>query len=422
MIGKLAGSGRFAGRTTVAAMSLLFACSTTAFAQLGTQPAQRPTDPRDVDPRRDARMHAGILYLTPSIEIKEIGVDTNVFNSATAAQSDFTATLVPTVDTWVPIQRRALLSGTLATDFVYYSKFSGERSVNPDLSVRGDVFLQKLSFFGEEALLSSRERPSFEIDARSRRSENRARIGVGYAVTSKTTIEFSAQRTTHDFDQDAQFFGTNLRTSLKRKSTGYDLTTRVKLTPKTSIVVDATSQKDRFDFSPAKNADRLRILPGLVFSPRALISGSFQIGFQRFRTLDAAVADYTGVLASTELGYKFGLQELTARWTRDVAYSFELTQPFYVSSGLGAKIRRQLVGRVDSVLSFDRYLYDYKGAKSVSVSRQDVTKNVTVDLGYRLNKSTRVGLGVTRWSRASTSQSQRDYRGWRIGATGTVGR
>lgn len=366
-------------------------------------------------------MRFGAVYLTPLFEMKEIGVDTNVFNTPTDPVKDFTMTLVPKVTAWVPVQRRALLTTSLSTDFVYYAKSSGERSVNPDISVRGDIFLRRISLFVSDAILSSRERPSFEIDARSRRHEKKAEIGIGYALTPKTSIEASVNRSTFDYDQDTVFFGTNLRTGLNRTSDGYGLRFRNKMTPKTTLVLEVRAQKDRFDFSPAKNADRLRILPGFVFTPRALISGALQVGLQRFRTVSEVTPDYTGLLAAVDVGFRLAAQELGFRFSRDVSSSFELSEPFYVNTGVGGQIRRQLLGRADGIVSVDRYVYAYKGSARPGAERRDVTKNFTIDIGYRMSPTTRLGVAATRWNRATTVTA-RSYRGWRIGAVATIGR
>ena len=54
-------------------------------------------------------MRLGPLYLTPSVTLTNFGVDTNVFNAAGERQQDFTFSLSPHVDTWLPFGRRTLL-------------------------------------------------------------------------------------------------------------------------------------------------------------------------------------------------------------------------------------------------------------------------------------------------------------------------
>jgi len=125
------------------------------------------------DVRSEARGHLGPFYLTPGVRLKELGVDSNVFNSAGEQKSDFTFTVTPIVNVSVPMARRALFTTTLASDLVWYAHYETERSVNPQVTARGEVYLNRITVFGETAQLSTRQRPNYEIDVRSRRAEFR---------------------------------------------------------------------------------------------------------------------------------------------------------------------------------------------------------------------------------------------------------
>src|SRR5687767_8316148 len=61
------------------------------------------------DPRAQARIHVGPLYVTPGLQLREVGVDTNVFNTNADPKSDFTFTVGPNADVWLPFGRRAML-------------------------------------------------------------------------------------------------------------------------------------------------------------------------------------------------------------------------------------------------------------------------------------------------------------------------
>ena len=176
--------------------------------------AQRPDDqgpPQTIeDVRKVARMHLGPFYLTPAVQIKELGVDTNVFNDGEEAQSDFTATVTPLANMWLPVARRALFHATAASDLVWYTRFASERSVDPQLSADGSVFMRRLTLTGGYAYLNTRQRPNYEVDLRSRRLERAATVGVKYAVTPKLSVAVSGSRTILEYDADAVFEGTEL--------------------------------------------------------------------------------------------------------------------------------------------------------------------------------------------------------------------
>jgi hypothetical protein len=88
-----------------------------------TAVAQTSTAADIDDVRKDARLHVGPFYMTPLFQVKELGVDSNVFNAAGLPVSDFTATVAPKLNLWIPVARRALLEATAAADFVWYSRY-----------------------------------------------------------------------------------------------------------------------------------------------------------------------------------------------------------------------------------------------------------------------------------------------------------
>src|SRR5262245_29439969 len=67
------------------------------------------------DVRQNARIHVGPLYASPSLLLKEFGIDSNVFNVyGERQQSDFTATFTPKADLWLTVAKRAVIRATTA--------------------------------------------------------------------------------------------------------------------------------------------------------------------------------------------------------------------------------------------------------------------------------------------------------------------
>ncbi|HXG70790.1 MAG TPA: outer membrane beta-barrel protein [Gemmatimonadaceae bacterium] len=382
------------------------------------------------DIRKDARGHLGPFYLTPGIQLKELGVDTNVFNSSDDPQSDFMFNVSPKLNVWLPIARRALLTTTVATDLVWYANYGSERSVDPQLTARADVFLHRLTVFAENAYLNTRQRQNFEIDLRSRHLENNFSAGAVYQLTPKFSLQAAGRRSIVEYDADAPlFFGTDLRESLNRRTTGFSLTAKHKLSPLTSLLLSAERSADRFTFASQRDSNGLRIAPGVEFKPKALISGVASLGFRRFTPEHPeALPAFTGVVGNVGLSYTLlGATTFGISFNRDVQYSFEPLQPYFVSTSTGASIRRAIGRRFDAIASVDRHRYAYRDLNTVlAVSTQarqrvDTTWNYGGNLGYRLNRTTRMGFGASYWQRDSTTVNFRDYDGLRIGTTVTYG-
>ena len=230
-------------------MRKLFIATLTSLLLLpGVASAQTPTnDAANVDQiRQSYRIHVGPLYINPTLLLKEVGVDSNVFNQAGEQKSDFTTTFTPQADIALTFARRGLLKATVGSDLVYYQKYATERSIDPQVKVRGEAYAHRLTLFAEGAYLNTRQRPNYEIDIRSRHVEQDAQAGAALRLTPKLSIELAARRAEARYDADAVIAGTNLRETLNRSTQGLTGAVRHRLTPLTTLSVQFDRLADTF--------------------------------------------------------------------------------------------------------------------------------------------------------------------------------
>jgi len=381
--------------------------------------AARLTFAQMVDPRGTARIHVGPLYATPALTVQEFGLDTNVFNNADE-KKDFTFTVVPRATMWIPFARRALLTTAAGTDVVYFQKYGSERSLNPQVRLRGEGVMGRFLPFAEASYLNTRQRPNFEIDARLRRTEDATRVGTSVRLSPKTYIEVSGSQVDVDFAADAVFNDVNMRETLNRTTRSALLSVRDDLTPLTTFVVRGEVATSRFPLSPIRNSDTVSVMPGIELKPRALISGSAFVGVRKFTPRTRALPTFNGTVASAMLNYTLrSSTRFTVTADRDLAYSFEPRQPYYIVDGYGLTVRRQIVGRTDVTAGALRQQYAYRGllllAQPAAVAdRVDVTRTFSLSVGYRFGQDTRLGLGAYYRQRESNSIGERDYQGFRF--------
>jgi hypothetical protein len=402
-----------------AAFCALLVIPAAAFAQ--AQPVE--------DVRENARMHAGPFYATPILQLKEIGMDSNVFNAAGEQKSDFLINLSPTLNLWVPAARRALFSATAATDLVWYATYDTERSIDPQLTVRIETYLRRITVFAQGAYLNTRQRPNYEIDLRSRHLENDALAGIEFRVSERLSIEAGARQAETRYDADARFDDTYLQHTLNRKTTGGELTLRHRLTPLTMVAVRYDNLQDRFTYSPLRNSNSYRVMPGVEFKPRALVKGRAYVGYRRFSPLASALPPFSGLVADLGLSYTLlGSTSVGVSFRRDLTYSYEELQPFFIDNSPGVSIRRALGGRFDVIASADRHRYEYRDlldpslpAATASTARIDTTWNYSASLGYRVGDTGRVGFGASYWQRESTTARFKNYDNLRLGGSVTYG-
>ena len=349
--------------------------------------AQRSTS--DDDFRSQARKRVGQLYLRPTVSLDKFGIETNVFNTP-EEKSDFVVGGTPRLEAWLPVQS-ALISADVSTRMEYFQEYESERSLNPELKTRIEIPVRRLTLAVGGDYLRTRQRPTYELDFRARRVVTGFDAGIGVEVAPTLEVALEAARERTRFDADAFFAGSALSETLNRDEDSARIAARWRRTALSTFFVAGEYREAHFVESPQRDSANTIVTAGAEFHPRALISGSGQIGVRQFVARGTDVTDLTRMVAQADLTYRFQASTaLTFDVERDIRYSFRVDDPFFVLTHLAVSLRRQLRDPFDVTASYSWDLLDYQGV----TGRRDTVRSVQGILGYRLNASTRIGFRV----------------------------
>lgn len=362
--------------------------------------------------------------MNPTISLSNLGIDDNVFNdpATEAPKRDFTATVTPQTDFWLRLGR-TWFNGIVKEDIVWFQEYKTERSANTSYTLGWRVPLTRVSFNATANWLKTRERPGFEIDARSPRRQHTYGLAGELRALSKTYVGVRGEWTGVDFDQTAFFRGTNLHDELNRKTMATGLTLRHEVTPLTSVTFNADRQEDRFKQSPLRDSDSTSFSAGILFDPFALIQGNATFGYRSFEPRSPDVPAYKGSTVGVNLTYTLaGATRIGLQATRDVQYSYERNQPYYLLTGVGFTLAQQVFGPVDVVARLSSQRLEYRnraGAQVVEPDRTDRSRSYGAGVGYRFGQ-VRLAVNVDKQRRTSPIE-RHSYEGVKVGTSMTYG-
>lgn len=373
----------------------------------------------------NVRMQLGPLYITPTISLTNMGVDNNVFNE-TAEQNpkrDFTLTFTPASDFWLRVGP-TWINGNIKEDLIWFQQYSSERTANTSYGLGWRVPLDRLVLRAGVTYANVRDRPGFEIDARSQRVELGFSGNVELRTSSSTSLVANVQRQRTDFDKDAAFLNSNLQFELNRVSTTYGGGVKYQITALTAITVSASRVEDRFEFSSLRDSDSTAASFNVAFDPAALIKGGATFGYRNFQPLSPGLAPYAGTTASVNLSYTLlDMTRLGVTATRDIQYSYDVDQPYYLLTGADLSIAQQIFGPLDIVGRVGQQTLAYRdraGAAVAVSNRVDRVRSYGGGIGYHLGRDLRLGLNVDQ-SRRTSDVARRQYDDLRIGSSLTYG-
>ena len=387
-------------------------------AGLGTTASAQDEDPADT-----ARFRFGALRFTPSISLTNVGVDTNVFNEVENPKRDTTAALGPSVNLWMKLGR-SRVSGKVTGQYLYFAQYDSQRAWNTSDEARWEVPLGRITPFATGNYANARQRQGYEIDTYARQRTTAVGLGADVDLGGKTKLTLLGTHGAFSFDQAEAFLGVALAPALNRTSDAEQLVVRYKLTPLTTFVVSGQGIQDRFALEPLRNSNSIKILPGLEFKPFALISGTVSVGYRWFSALDKTMPDYQGVVASVDAKYAVGATQLNLKVSRDLAYSFEPTEPYYALTDTTLIITRRVTSAWDAIGRAGLQSLDYSALTSTPGSagaRIDRGRQFGGGVGYRVGRSVRVGFDTTYVRRRSAASANRDYEGFRSGVSISYG-
>jgi Putative beta-barrel porin 2 len=389
---------------------------------LGLLPAAANAQTQGSDPLENATIRVGPVGINPTIVVRDIGVDNNVFNDHSDPKSDFTFTLTPRAEVLFR-PRRLKVTYTTAVDYVYFQKYTSERGTNQSSQVRFDVDLGHLRPFASVGGTNTRERYNQEIDARARHSDRTYGAGVALQIASRTTITVAARRTTTDFEEGSTFRGEDLARAFNNRLDAFDGTFGLQLTPITSFSLVVTEERQRFDLDPDRDSDTTRITPTFTFSPGGLLNGSAAIGYRHFNGRSSALPDFSGVVAIVNIGATIlGRHRLDTSFARDLRYSYDTDTPYYLATGGTAVWTTQLSGRFDVKATGTRQQLDYhRSITGPTTVPDDVYTSYGGGVGYRVRQRLRVGINGDWSHRKSDRSADRAFHNHRVFATVTWG-
>ena len=362
-------------------------------------------------PREAAQIELGPLSLYPSLQIIDAGKDSNVFNDGSAPREDYTFTLASRALAVVRFGANEALFST-GSDYVWFKEFAQERSSNEDYAVRFNLSASRLKPYVGALWSQTRKRPSFEIDARALRLERALLAGLRFNLTERTSIIAAARSDDTSYEEGQRFRDTDLGVSLNRTGKFFSGGVRYALTPLTTLDVTGDYSEDIFPDSHIRDSKTYSVVPLLEFSPDAAIRGRLQGGYQIFKPADPSLPEYRGGVLSAAVNWAlFNGTTFDLVGTRNVSYSYQDGEPYYLLNGVRLTVDQRLFGPLDihGGIDWEHLSYDWrKGVATVAGTADRVDTTTQVRGGVRVN--VRSGLKVVITAEHTNRKSNEDPR------------
>lgn len=355
----------------------------------------RPPDPL-ARPWGTAQINLGPIYFAPTFELKDVGIDNNVFNEDTNQKNDLTGALGMRSLAGLHFGESLVFQVTQANSYIYYRRYRSERSVDGGLNFLLEFRTRAVRPWIRWDKLKTSQRTGVEIDARAERKTPNFDFGVDFTTALRLGVSFAARRSLVRYKDTVTERGVNLSEALDSSSDSYQGFLRYELTDLSDIVFGADYLRDRFTKSPIRDNDSFYYYAGIRTKQGATFVGSATVGFRQQKHNDPAVPNFKGVTANVEVAVvpnEFLKLELSGG--RDLGYSYQEQYPYFVQQGAGGTLTNRFAEHLDVVLSAKGTWLNYSdtiaGGKD---PRMDRTMVLGLGAGYFVGGGNGTRLGI----------------------------
>jgi hypothetical protein len=377
--------------------------------------AQTNTADEAVD-ERPGLIRLGTWYLTPYIHIGTLGVDSNVFYTATDRQVDFTASGGPGLEIVRPlgVKSRFRLDGGL--NYLWFARTESQRRLTGYGSALLELEGVKTRFLVEEAYDQTFSRPTSEVDTRVFSETEGTQGLLRRNLGDRFRIELYGSRR-HTLTENQEYLGTNLGNTLTEDRYAAAGELQLALSVKTSLVGGGEEQWYRFPRLPERNGASTLAYGGFRTDETALVSGRALAGYRWFRLDRSSSVDRGIVYAQVEETWNLTPKtKLTGSYVRDLDYSaFATTGPtptllnerveVALDKVLANNIYFRLLGRQQRLVSDGEELLLIPGEGLTHTTRDDRLREAEAEIGYQFRSRVRIGVSALYTKRRSNIET-----------------
>jgi hypothetical protein len=364
---------------------------------------------------RRTKWQVGPFRIFPSIGLKDIGYDGNVYYQREQDEpvSDFTATFSPEIKVYVLYRNFLILSLTENPQYVYYAEQKRERRWNnifsPEVKI---LFLNRFVISGGYEYENRRWRATSEFDVRANELRERIRGSFFYETARGTSFGLSASIVKISYE-DITLPGEEIYLSLflNREEESRNFEFYYKIFSNSFFFIDLSYVEYVFEHPESRWRDSYayQVSSGIQFPLLGKIKGAFSLGYKKHVPLSQEKKEFSGLVGDTRLEFRVGRFKFQLEYLRNNHFSYWTESIFFIENRYGAGISFYLTEflRLDYNYSYGRANYPeittimLPEEGVVEIKRKDVYNIHSLGFVVRFVESLGIGLRVNYWDRDS---------------------
>lgn len=378
---------------------------------------------------RIAKRRIGPFRIYPTLQIRNIGYDGNVYRMPTTEESisDFTATVAAQINAYLLYKNSIIFSISGTPEYVFYASEERERSFNQNFttSLKYQLF-QRLVISGDYYHQNARRRATSEFDVRANQLRNRYRFHFYYETSRGTSFGFTGSKEDIRYEDEltpgSEFY---LSRQLNRDETEIFVEVNYRIFSDSLFVVRGGYSEYEFKHIEAKWRDSYsyQLYYGLRFPILGRLRGTVMLGYKKLTPKALYKKKLSGIVGYANLDLRISRFTLRFRYEKDSDFSYWTENVYFMENLYGAGLSFYLTRFLRFDYDFSYGDLDYPEPIVVRMPdesyqemyRKDIYRFHRAGFVVRVIRNTGIGLTINFWERDSSDSRYGTRDRWFVG-------
>jgi len=353
----------------------------------------------------------GFVYIDPSLLLKDVGYNSNIYYYDEEASPDWTADAGLLINFSTLIGKRFILVVKESPYYSFYLENKDLQYFNNDLSAYVYTYLGRFNLKYIYNVSNMLSRPTVEFGNRIKTIRYRNELSIDYGNYNRFFIEVSVGTEDLSYDDSGYSDNYDFSSRMNRKRSTAVLTINKVIFTRTLFFLKSEYYDLRFESDVQRNGTGGIFSAGIKFPEVSILKGQFQIGVKYFTPEDPVVAKYSKPNGSGNISFR-----LTKRFNLGLSYTIDNMYSYFEPDQY-FDLRRYTVGldyyigrNIKAGYRFSSGETIYKKISGEETGRNDQTEQSDFRLGIRISGNMEFGIQYTRYTgRSSFLEFTRNY-------------
>ena len=367
------------------------------------------------DVETKSKLRIGPFRILPKLRLENLGHDDNVYFQPPDETpiGDYTGTVSAEIKGCILLGRSLILSFTENPEYLYFVRETRLRTFTNSYApgLRLNLF-NRITLFGDTHFRKHLRRALSEFSRLVTDTTKGATAGFFYETPRGSSIGVTAtiDRLRYEDIVLPDFEALYSRT-LNRKETTGNVELYYPVFAESTIFMTVGSTKYEFDHPSSRWRDSrsIQASAGIRFPLLGRARGRLSLGFKKFLPDAAGREGYSGLIADTDLNFRFGRFSLRFGLGRDTYFSYLEDVFYYVENRMSPGISLYLTRRFRLDYDFRHGLLDYPEPFPVNapeagpreIARRDIHRTHSIGLSIFFLRRTGIQLSYNIFERTS---------------------